>query len=259
MRYKASGNWHKLEPSASRVIRPEPFPSNSCNPGISVAVATFFDFNGVLVDDEAVHLEAFRDALRPLGIQVSHDDYFERYIGFDDVGAFRAILSDAALDADEARVRALVAAKKPLYLQRAQAELRTFDGAASLVRRRAATGPVAVVSGALRDEIEFGLDALGVRDAVGFIVAAEDTSDCKPHPEGYLIALERLGARADRAVVIEDSVAGVQAAKAAGLVCLAVEHSAPARELLAAGADRVRAALADLKDEDFDLASALPR
>ncbi len=222
-----------------------------------MSVATFFDFNGVLVDDEAVHLAAFRDALQPHGIQVSDADYWERYIGFDDVGAFRAILADLGRAPDEALVRALCEAKKPHYLRRAEAGLRTFDGAAELVRKRAALGPVAIVSGALRDEIALGLTVLGVTDLVRFVIAAEDTTQCKPHPQGYLIARERLGEPlAARAVVIEDSVAGVQAAKTAGLACIGVEHSYPARELRAAGADLVRPRLADLGEDDFDAVAA---
>ncbi|HYO93121.1 MAG TPA: hypothetical protein VER33_01365, partial [Polyangiaceae bacterium] len=57
--------------------------------------ATLFDYNGVLVDDEALHLEAFRDALAPLGIELTSEAYVERYLGFDDRGAFEAILKDA--------------------------------------------------------------------------------------------------------------------------------------------------------------------
>jgi beta-phosphoglucomutase-like phosphatase (HAD superfamily) len=57
--------------------------------------ATLFDYNGVLVDDENVHLEAFRDVLGPLGIDLEEADYWEKYLGFDDAGAFRAVLVDA--------------------------------------------------------------------------------------------------------------------------------------------------------------------
>lgn len=109
-------------------------------------------------------------------------------------------------------------------------------------------GPVGIVSGALRDEIELGLDVLGVRDLVAFVISAEDTKEGKPDPEGYRLGLARLGTEA---VVIEDSVAGVQAAKAAGLRCVAVGHSYPEAELRAAGADVVRGKIADLCDEDF--------
>ena len=226
--------------------------------------ATLFDFNGVLVDDEHVHLQAFRDVLRPLGLGVTDADYNDRYLGFDDVGAFRAILTDAARAFDEADVRALVEAKKPAYMQRIGAELRIFDGAADLVRRRAERGTVAIVSGALEAEIRYCLERMGVLDRVAFIVSAEMCAECKPHPEGYLEALRLLGLRVSDAgevcaagevrgvVVIEDSLAGIQSARAASLRCAAVTHSYPRAQLEAAGAHVVAASLAELTDALLD-------
>jgi len=186
-----------------------------------------------------VHLAAFREVLASLGVPFSDQAYWDRYIGFDDVGAFRAILSDAGRESPPSLIRELVERKKPLYMSRARQSLVPFANAADLVRRRADAGPVGVVSGALREEIELGLVVLGVRDVVGFVVSAEDTERCKPDPEGYEIGLARLGPATERArvLVIEDSVAGVRAAKAAGARCLAVGHSTAPSELERAGAD----------------------
>lgn len=223
--------------------------------------ATLFDYNGVLADDEIVHLEAFRDALAPLGISVSQQDYVERYLGFDDRGAFRAILVDSGRAPSEQEIAALIVAKKPLYFARAELRLPTFPGAAELVRRRAACGPVGVVSGALRDEIALGLELLGVQQLVRHVVSAEDTRECKPDPEGYALGIALLAAdigaeQAQQALVIEDSIAGVEAAKSAGLTCAAVTHSYGQAELERAGADVVVQSLDELGDE---LLSALFR
>jgi len=215
--------------------------------------ATIFDYNGVLVDDEVVHLEAFRDVLVPLGIALSERDYWERYLGFDDAGAFRAILTDSGRVPTDADIKALIEAKRPRYLARAKGALRGFPGAAALVRRRAAEGPVVIVSGALRDEIELGLGVLDVASAVSAIVSAEDTEHSKPNPEGYLLGIaslaRSLGEGAKRAVVIEDSIAGVEAAKAAGLVCIAVTHSYGREELVRAGADLVVEHLGEITED----------
>jgi len=213
--------------------------------------ATLFDFNGVLVDDENVHLEAFREALAPRGIVVSDALYAERYLGFDDVGAFRAMLKDAGQEASDAAIAELMAAKSPAYFRRIETALRIFPGAADLVRRRADVGVVGIVSGALRPEIEHALAKMGVADHVSFIVSAEDTKACKPDPEGFVAGLARLPA-GSRVVVLEDSLAGVQAAKAAGLRCVAVTHSYPREDLLGAGADLVVDALVQLDDATFD-------
>jgi HAD superfamily hydrolase (TIGR01509 family) len=213
--------------------------------------ATLFDFNGVLVDDENVHLEAFREALAPRGIVITDADYAERYLGFDDVGAFRAMLNDAGHEASDAAIAELIAAKSPAYFRRIETALRIFPGAADLVRRRADVGLVGIVSGALRPEIEHALGKMGVAERVSFIVSAEDTKACKPDPEGFVAGLARVPAGSS-VVVLEDSLAGVQAAKAAGLRCVAVTHSYPREALRGAGADLVVDALTALDDAAFD-------
>lgn len=204
--------------------------------------ATLFDFNGVLVDDEHVHLAAFRDAILPLGLSITDEEYEAEYLGYDDQGAFGAILRKAGLVADPARIARLIEDKRPLYMNRARQSLSVFEGAAQLVRSRAACGPVAVVSGALTDEIEFGLVALGVRHLVGHIVSAEDTSVSKPDPEGYRMGVAWLSSlvgaeAAGRALVVEDSLDGITAAKAVGLPTVAVAHSYPIERLRQSGAD----------------------
>ncbi len=214
--------------------------------------ATLFDYNGVLANDETVHLAAFQDALRPLGVALTEADYWQKYLGFDDVGAFDAILRDAGRESDTAIIAELVEAKRPLYRARAEESLPLFDGAADLIRRRAKVGPVGIVSGALRDEIDLGVAALGVVEIIVSITAAEDTRASKPDPHGYLLGIEALSKlipreQAQRALVIEDSLAGIQAAKAARLPCIAVGHSYPAVDLVAAGADLV---VHDLKSLD---------
>lgn len=214
---------------------------------------TFFDFNGVLVNDEVVHFETFQEVLSGLGVALSEHDYLHRYLGFDDAGAFNAILTDAGREPSAAQIAELIAAKRPLYMARARAKLPTFAGAAELVTRRAAAGPALVVSGALRDEIELGLEVLGVRASIAAIVSAEDTKVCKPDPEGYVLGIAWLAERgqeaaARRGIVIEDSLAGVEAAKAARLACVGVTHTYSERELLGAGADAVTDSLAEIDE-----------
>lgn len=215
--------------------------------------ATLFDFNGVLVDDEQVHLDSMREVLAPYGITISDADYAERYLGFDDVGAFRAMLTDHGRSASDAEVAELVERKRPVYMRRVENSLVVFEGAQDLVRRRAEAGPVAIVSGALRDEIVFALDIMGISDLIAFIVSAEDTAHCKPDPEGYLLGIAQLeklvgGEKAKRALVFEDSLAGIQAAKRAGLPCVAVAHSYGEPELWAAGADGVASKIREIDD-----------
>ncbi len=114
-----------------------------------------------------------------------------------------------------------------------------------------------IVSGALRAEIEGALAVMGAGESVRAIIAAEEVAACKPDPEGYLLGVARLrGWSGDvdpaRCVVIEDSVAGVVAARAAGLSVLAVAHSYPADALREAGAHRVRATLSEVRVDDLE-------
>jgi beta-phosphoglucomutase len=214
-------------------------------------IATLFDFDGVLVDSEPAHLAAFNDVLATRGLGIDARTYAERYLSLDDAGVFREVLSSAGRAPDDREVRALVEAKSPRFLARFADAFRVFPGASDLLVRRAARGPVGIVSGALEGEITFALHRMGVARSIAFVVSAERTSVSKPDPAPYNLALDelrRLGHAAD-AVVVEDSLGGVTSAKRARLRCVAVAHSYSAQELMSAGADAVVADLASLTDE----------
>jgi beta-phosphoglucomutase len=220
-------------------------------------MATLLDFDGVLVDSEPVHLAAFNDVLAGHGIEISEADYSKRYLSLDDAGVFRAVLSRGGRTLREDEVRALVAAKAPRFMHRFEGVFRAFPGAVELIARRAARGPVGIVSGALEREIEFALTRMGAREGIAFIVSAEKTPASKPDPSSFLLGvseLRRMGHHG-AAVAVEDSIGGIQAAKRAGLRCAAVSHSYPREDLLAAGADVAVADLAALTDVVLESAS----
>ncbi|MDX2035016.1 MAG: HAD family phosphatase [Isosphaeraceae bacterium] len=216
--------------------------------------AVIFDFNGVIADDEHLHFELFREVLSQEGIELSEAKYHSDYLGFDDRGCFAAALQDSGRPADSSHVDALIARKAQLYATAAETELIIFPHAPEAVRRLAHTWPLAICSGALLPEIEFALARMNVRDSIGPIVSAEKTTACKPDPQGYLLALAELRARvdalaADECVVIEDSVAGIEAARAAGMHTIGITHTYSRDVLLAAGADLVVESPAELTTE----------
>jgi HAD superfamily hydrolase (TIGR01509 family) len=218
-------------------------------------IATLFDFDGVLVDSERVHLAAFNDVLAARGIVISEQEYVSRYLSLDDAAVFRtALVLHGHTWPSEHELRALVAAKNPRYMARFATEVRVFPGAAQLVARRAARAPAGVVSGALGSEIAAGLSLMGVGACVSFVVSEAK----KPDPESYILAMGELRARGyvGRAVVVEDSLGGIAAAKGAGLRCVAVAHSYPRDDLARAGADAIVDDLASLTDELLDEAGA---
>jgi beta-phosphoglucomutase len=217
-------------------------------------IATLFDFDGVLVDSEPVHLAAFNDVLAPRGIVIGEREYAERFLSLDDANVFRAVLSHSGKTLREEEVRALVAAKSPQFMARFEEAFRVFPGAAELLARRARLGPVGIVSGSLEREIVFALGKMGVRSEVRFVVSAERTALSKPDPMPYQLALRELGAlgHTGRAVVLEDSPGGVRSAKGAGLRCVAVTHSCARGELERAGADATAGDLAAVTDALLD-------
>jgi beta-phosphoglucomutase-like phosphatase (HAD superfamily) len=231
--------------------------------------AVIFDFNGVLVDDEAVHFALFRELLAEEGVVITERDYHERYLGYDDRGCFEAALADAGQSADRKRLDLLIARKARRYVEVAAEGLRFFPESAETLEAVAARWPVAICSGALRSEIEYALRRLGRLNQVSAIISAEDTDKCKPHPEGYRLALDALRAlapysrvdptTAERPIarelvagdclVIEDSLAGIISAKGAGMRAVGVSNTYSAEELRLAGADAVVSGLAMLTPE----------
>jgi HAD superfamily hydrolase (TIGR01549 family) len=110
------------------------------------------------------------------------------------------------------------------YRVRLANEVGEVPGAVAAIRRLAPEFRLAVVSGSFRDEIESALQKLGIRDQMQFILGAEDYPRSKPSPDGYQLALKRLGVDAKAAVVFEDSEAGIASGLAAGARVVTVTH-----------------------------------
>jgi len=206
--------------------------------------AILFDFNGVLVDDEPLHMELLRKVLGEEGIELTEEEYYARYLALDDRGCFAKALTAAGQEAGPGRLARLIARKASYYRERIRRDgFPFFPGAVELVREAAAAGlMLGVVSGALKEEVEGALRQAGLREVFKVLVAAEDVSGSKPDPEGYIKALAGLNSRPplpDRLVhphevlAIEDSPGGLAAATTAGLSTLAVAHTCPAGELAA--------------------------
>ena len=206
-----------------------------------------FDFNGVLVDDEPIHLEIFQRILADEGIVLTAEDYYGRYLGLDDRGCFAAMLAAAGQEPTVPRLMRLIARKSSYYQERIrQRGYPFFPGAVELVEELAAAGRMlGVVTGALREEVEDGLRQAGLRERFKILVTAEDVSEGKPDPEGYLRALEALNSfpplparliHPHEVLAVEDSPTGLAAATDAGLSTLGVGHTYPVDRLRGATA-----------------------
>ena len=201
--------------------------------------AIVFDFDGVIADSERLHLRAYQDVLAPEGVTLTDEDYYARYLGYDDVGVFRTLSQDRGLAMDDRRVAGLIARKGARYDELAAAGEMIFPGAADFIRTAAAAVPIAIASGALTHEIEEVLERTGLRAHFPVIVGADQTEHSKPHPDPYVTAFARLRAQTGRdlqpwrSVAIEDSKWGLMSARAADLRCVAVANTYPAAELRA--------------------------
>jgi beta-phosphoglucomutase len=198
-----------------------------------------FDFNGVIIDDESQHCDALIATLAEYGYTLDRDTYYREYLGFDDRECFRFTFERMGRPKDEATLGAAVARKHVAYERAIRGSMRLVPGAAEFVENAALDGfQLAIVSGALRREIELVLDLAGLRPHFAEIVAAEDVGVCKPDPRGYHRAREMLDVAPKRCGAIEDSIPGLNAARAAGLRCVMLATSHP-EEACAEAADLV--------------------
>jgi len=198
--------------------------------------AIVFDFDGVIADSEPLHLKAYQALLEPQGIHLDEATYCERYLGYDDEGAFRRIAEDNGLLLGDEEIEMLIVEKGHVFERLIGSRDVLYPGAAECVRRLAAVWPVGIASGALRADIDLMLNAAGLQDLFRFIVAAGDTDATKPAPDPYLRAAELHGIAPGACVAIEDSHWGLESARAAGMRTIAVTHTYPRAALAGAGA-----------------------
>lgn len=213
--------------------------------------AMIFDFDGVLVDSEPIHLQAFASVLAEQGIALGREEYYAKYLGYDDHDCFARVGRDNGRDFGDTLIDQMIAAKTRLVQHAMAASVQPQPGAAELVQAAEMDAiPLAICSGALRQEIELAARAIGLRDRFMALVAAEDVNRGKPDPQGYRLALEQLCRltgrvlQASRTLVVEDSPAGIQAAKRLGMKVLAVTTSRDRAAL--AGADLIVDSLAEV-------------
>lgn len=206
--------------------------------------AVAFDFDGIIADTERLHYEAFQRILRPRGMEYTWEVYLARFVGFDDRDAFRVAFRDTGAEIRDEELFPLIDRKAQAFQEVvAERGVETYPGVIDLVRSCAEHVPIAICSGALRRDILSILDRLDIADAFSDIITAEDVHASKPDPASYRLAAERLAMRGGNGVhpgdclAIEDTPAGIDSARAAGLAVWGVATSHPIEELRRA--DRV--------------------
>jgi len=202
----------------------------------TVPGAVILDFDGVIADSEMLHLRCFNAVLAPLGVEISKQDYYRKYLGLTDVECLQALADEGAIAAASDQIPSLVREKNRLFSDLAATEGNIIPGVRDFLGMVETNGiPMAICSGALRVEIELILDDANLRHHFEVIVSAEQVKKGKPDPQGFLLAMEKLARKrplsADRCVAVEDSRWGLEAAKTAGMRTVAVTNSYEADQL----------------------------
>jgi HAD superfamily hydrolase (TIGR01509 family) len=193
--------------------------------------AVILDFNGTLSQDEPILCEIFTELFAEHGKPLSAQEYFDELAGLSDPEIVRTWLGPSHPDVDE-----VIAERTQRYRAAVADGSSVPEELRAAVRYAAQRIPLAIVSGAARDEIEQVVEAAGIADCFRAIVAAEDIEHGKPDPAGYRRALNLLddGIEAADVLVLEDTEAGVASAKAAGMQCFAVLGTLAPERLAAA-------------------------
>jgi HAD superfamily hydrolase (TIGR01509 family) len=208
--------------------------------------AIIFDFNGVIADDETPHFLTFQQALREEGLTLAREEYYGTYLGMDERNCLAALLKKAGGAYDPALVQRIHDRKVALFRDHTKAHRpELFPGVTDFVLKAKDRYRLAVASGGKRAQIADALKDSPIEHAFPLVVAAEDTATGKPDPEIYRLTMAKLNdlapkpqppLKASECLVIEDSLAGIQSAKAAGMTVIGVATTYPAAALKQADA-----------------------
>ena len=200
--------------------------------------AVFFDFDGVLVNSEPLHYQAFRGVLAAERLELDEEEYYRELIGFDDKGAFRHVYQKRKLELSPKLFLSLMTRKSEVMMDLIyRKQFSALPGVEEFVRTLWRRCPLAICSGALREEIEAMLEGIALRDCFPIITAAEDVTVGKPDPSGYLqtmkMVAEQRGKKleAKDCLIIEDAPTVIRAVRAVGFPVLAVATSYPIDKL----------------------------
>jgi HAD superfamily hydrolase (TIGR01509 family) len=192
--------------------------------------AVIFDWDGTLADTRKAILFSFHKALRELHISVS-DEQIERRIGIGAAETFKEILRTHHVSFDDELIRKLVNKKIRAEIE-ASSEIDLFEGARELLESLKGKVKMALASMNNRKVINHLLETTETRDFFSVTLSVEEISKPKPNPEIFLKCARKLKLKPENCVVVEDSIFGVKAAKAAGMGCIATATGAYSTEEL---------------------------
>src|ERR1700674_2943862 len=156
--------------------------------------AIFFDFNGVIIDDERLQMEAYQEVLHEHGIELAASDYYSA-LGLDDKGFVRAAFTRAGKQLSDDVLKVVLAGKGLRHRKAIEDELPLFPGVVTFLKATSRHYSVGIVSMATRDEIQYVLNRAGLLTLFSVVVSTEDVNNCKPAPDCYRAGFEKLNDR----------------------------------------------------------------
>jgi HAD superfamily hydrolase (TIGR01509 family) len=216
--------------------------------------AIFFDFNGVIIDDETIQMKAYQQVLRGHDVEITEEWYFDA-LGMDDRTFVRAMFDRAKKPLTDATLESVLGAKTDAHRVAIEDQLPLFPGVLTFLKSTSRHFSLGLVSMANKVEVGYVFQRANLTPLFSVVVTAEDATACKPDPHCYVTGLEKLNAKRQHerllpllrheCLAIEDSPPGIQSARAAGMRTLGVTNTVSEDALRAAGADVVTASLAD--------------
>ena len=207
---------------------PQTSPGNTSDPGPDTKMAVIWDMDGVIADTATFHLKAWQKVFRARGVEITEQD-FKRNFGQRNDTIIRNILGQ---DTPQNEIDAIVADKESIFRSSAAGKIQALPGAIELIKLLAGQRvKLALVSSAPVENIQLVIASLGINNCFQTIISESDVTEGKPSPQGFLLAAGRLKVKPEKCVVIEDAIAGVAAAKRAGMRCLAVTNTHPGTKL----------------------------
>lgn len=216
--------------------------------------AILFDFNGVIIDDEKLQMQAYQEVFQPYDVPLSEAQYFQA-LGMDDRTFVRSAFANASRELTDDLLETIQKDKTEIHRRLLTDDLPLFHGVKTLLKAVARDFTLGLVSMANREEIGYIFERARLTPLFSIVVSAEDVNVCKPAPDCYLKGLEELNKflqqagqqqlQAGECLAIEDSPPGIASAHAAGMHTLGVTNTVPEVELRAAGAEVVTKDLAD--------------
>jgi HAD superfamily hydrolase (TIGR01509 family) len=177
-----------------------------------VPAGAIFDCDGTLADTMPLHYVAWRETLDPLGCPFPEEQFY----AWGGVTAFEIVERLNDEHGLSIPVEATALAKEETY-RHLVPRVQPIPAVVAEARRLATLCPVAVASGGIREVVGETLTTLGLRDLFPVLATADDVLRGKPEPDVFLVAAERLGVSPEGCVVYEDSPAGIEAARRAGM------------------------------------------